>query len=503
MGSTTTRWPKHLAQACALVFLAAGGAAVGAEEKEGLAKLVAEVDPSVVTIALSERSLGSGFVVDAQGVLLTNYHVIEGAKEATVIFPDKSKFRVEGFLAIEPKKDLALIKISPGPKTLKPLAVAQQAPAKGDKVYAFGAPMGLSGSVSEGIVAALRPGDEVRETLKKLTSRDIYAEILGYDLDAQWLQTTAPISPGNSGGPLVNGRGEVVGINTWVHALGQNLNFALSATHVKAMIASAGTAVHPFAELPKPRPHREEGPKADGQKTLVVWNQFNGLKAELNKKVAAQDKRFKENSIPVGTAARGIQGKLNKMAAARREQGKAYSAYSSEIKSMELDGVDPELAALAIIESDLAQRIAVVYQDTATVIAANSGEGAAVGDHNLRVLGSKMTSLRTAQDVLRVNLANRYHLKFPSLESTLKEGKDGTGSAAKAEGNEETDAKAELTSPRLWTDRTGNFQIRAKFAGREDDKIKLEKADGTVISVPFERLSDADQKLLGADKRIE
>lgn len=492
-------WPRRLASAYAVVMLAAGGAAFAAEEKEDLAKLVAEIDPSVVTIAISNRSLGSGFVVDPQGVVLTNYHVIEGAKDAVVVFPDKTTFKVEGFLGIEPKKDLALLKIQPGRKGLKALAVAQQPPAKGEKVYAFGAPMGLSGSVSEGIVAALRPGEEVRDTLKTLTSRDIYAEILGYDLDAQWLQTTAPISPGNSGGPLVNGRGEVVGINTWVHALGQNLNFALSAVHVKPMIAAAGAAIHPLAELPKPRPQHQEGPKGDGKKTLVLWNQLNDLKIDLNKKIAVQERKLKENSIQVGTAARGIQGRLNKMASGRREQAKAYSAYASEIKTFELEGVDLEFAAVAIAESHLAQQIAVVYQDFATVIAANSAEGAAVGEHNIRVLGSRMTSLRTAQDVLRVNLANRYNLKFPSLETVLKEGKSETAAA----GKDEAEAPADLSAPRLWTDRTGNFQVRAKYAGKEDDKIKLEKADGTVIRVSLDRLSDADQEFLSGDKRIE
>jgi hypothetical protein len=491
-------WLRHFASACALALVAAGGVVVGAEEKEGLAKLVAEVDPSVVTIAISNRSLGSGFVVDAQGVVLTNYHVIEGAKEAAVVFPDKTTIKVEGFFAIDPKKDLALLKIQPGQKSLTPLAVAQQPPAKGEKVYAFGAPMGLSGSVSEGIVAALRPGEEVRDTLKKLANRDIYAEILGYDLEAQWLQTTAPISPGNSGGPLVNGRGEVVGINTWVHALGQNLNFALSAVHVKPMIAAAGTVVHPLTELPKPRPEREEGPKGDGKKTLALWNQLIDLKIDLNKKMAAQDRKLKENAIQVGIPVRGIQGKLNKMASARREQGKAHSAYASEIKTFELEGVDPEFAAMAIIESDLAQRIAVVYQDFATVIAANSGEGAAVGEHNIRVLNSRMTSLRTAQDVVRVNLAKRYGLKFPSFETVLKEGKAETAETEK-EGADAPD----LSAPRLWTDRSGNFQVRAKYVGRDEDKIKLEKADGTVIRVPLDRLSDADQKFLGGDKKIE
>lgn len=467
-----------------------------AQEKQDLAQLVAQVDPSVVTVALSDRSLGSGFVVDEKGLILTNYHVIEGAKEASVVFPDKTKFKVEGFIGILPKKDLALIRIEPGTKRLQPLRVAEQAPAKGEKVYAFGAPMGLSGSVSDGIVAALRSGEDVRSTLKGLANRDIYNEVLGYDLDAQWLQTTAPISPGNSGGPLVNARGEVVGMNTWVHALGQNLNFALSAVHIKPMIAGAGTTLHPLAELPKPRPDRAHAAKGDGKKTLALWNQLNDLKVGLTKKLELQEKKLKTVSIPVGTAARGIMGRLNRMAAVRREQAKAYSEFASEIKTFELEGADPEFAIFAIAEADLAQRFAAVYQDYATVIAANSAEGAAVGDHNLRVLGSAMTSFGTAQDVLRVNLSKRYGLKFLSVETVLKEGK-GEGDTS------EKEEPADRSAPRLWTDRTGNFQIRAKYLGLEDGKVRLEKADGTVIPVPLDRLSDEDQKFVGDEKPVE
>lgn len=464
-----------------------------AQEKQDLAQLVAQVDPSVVTVALSDRSLGSGFVVDEKGLILTNYHVIEGAKEATVIFPDKTKFKVEGFVGILPKKDLALIRIEPGTKRLQPLRVAEQPPAKGEKVYAFGAPMGLSGSVSDGIVAALRSGEDVRNTLKGLANRDIYHEVLGYDLDAQWLQTTSPISPGNSGGPLVNAKGEVVGINTWVHALGQNLNFALSAVHIKPMIAAAGTTLHPLEELPKPR---EQAAKGDGKKTLALWNQLNDLKVALTKKLDLQEKKLKAVAIPVGTAARGIMGRLNRMAAVRREQAKAYSEYASEIKTFDLEGADPQFAIFAIAEADLAQRFAAVYQDYATVIAANSAEGAAVGDHNLRVLGSAMTSFGTAQDVLRVNLSKRYGLKFLSVETVLKEGK-GEGDTS------EKEEPADRSAPRLWTDRTGNFQIRAKYLGLEDGKVRLEKADGSVIPVPLDRLSDEDQKFVGDDKQVE
>jgi S1-C subfamily serine protease len=186
-----------------------------AQSGQDLAPLVAKVDPSIVTIAIQNQAQGSGFVVDAKGLIVTNYHVIEGAKWAVVTFADKKTYSVDGFIAITPTKDLALLHIRHRGNELPPLRLAENVPVKGERVFAFGSPMGLTGSVSDGIVAAIRTGQDVRETLRHLAHRDVYKEGLGYDVDAQWIQTTAPISPGNSGGPLVNARGEVVGVNTW------------------------------------------------------------------------------------------------------------------------------------------------------------------------------------------------------------------------------------------------------------------------------------------------
>jgi hypothetical protein len=493
-------WTQVAAVAVAIVFVLAAGPTAAGQEKQDLAQLVAQVDPSVVTIAVSERSLGSGFVVDAQGLVLTNYHVIEGAKEATVIFPDKTRVKVDGFVGILPKKDLAVLRIQPAGKRLQALRIAEQAPAKGDKVYAFGAPMGLSGSVSDGIVAALRPGQEVRDTLKELINRDIYTDLLGYDLDAQWLQTTAPISPGNSGGPLVNGRGEVVGINTWVHALGQNLNFALSAVHVKPMMAGSGTTLHPLTDLPAPRKNIEQSTKGDPKKTLAHWNKLNELRVDLTNKIAAHEAKVQESPAPTGRPVRVSQGLRNKMATAFKERATAYANHASEIRILELDDIDTQLAVYSIAEANLAQRVADQYQSLAAAVAANSFVNISTGETKLKWLGQDILRFRTDLDVLRLVLAKRHGLKFPAFEAALKE------AAASEDGGtekEEADGPVDRSVPRLWTDRTGQFQIRAKYAGTEDGKVKLEKADGTVIPVPLERLSDKDQKFLGADKRIE
>jgi serine protease Do len=140
-------------------------------------------------------SLGSGFVIDPGGLVVTNNHVIEGADEIVINFTDGKSLKVTKILGHDPKTDLALLKVEP--KTpLKALTFGDSAKMRvGDWVMAIGNPFGLGGSVTVGIISATR--------------RDINAG--PYD---DFLQTDAAINRGNSGGPLFNMEGEVIGVNT-------------------------------------------------------------------------------------------------------------------------------------------------------------------------------------------------------------------------------------------------------------------------------------------------
>ncbi|MGD9502675.1 MAG: Do family serine endopeptidase [Methyloceanibacter sp.] len=140
-------------------------------------------------------SLGSGFVIDPEGLVVTNYHVIEGADEILVNFTDGTSLKVAEVLGHDPKTDLALLKVEPK-KPLKAVTFGDSAKMRvGDWVMAIGNPYGLGGSVTVGIISATR--------------RDINAG--PYD---DFLQTDAAINRGNSGGPLFNMEGEVIGVNT-------------------------------------------------------------------------------------------------------------------------------------------------------------------------------------------------------------------------------------------------------------------------------------------------
>ncbi|MEV4802113.1 trypsin-like peptidase domain-containing protein [Nonomuraea sp. NPDC049421] len=164
----------------------------------GLSETAARVLPSVVSIETG-TSGGSGFVVDGQGHILTNAHVVAGSTQVTVVLADGTRLtaRVAG---ADRGEDLAVLEVDhPGELTPATLGRSSEL-AVGDQVLAIGSPLGLSGTVTSGIVSAL--DREVRLGDSRRTA----------------VQTDASINPGNSGGPLVNAQGEVVGVNTAIAA---------------------------------------------------------------------------------------------------------------------------------------------------------------------------------------------------------------------------------------------------------------------------------------------
>ena len=163
------------------------------------------------------EGLGSGFIINPSGLVLTNNHVVEGAVEIRVTLMDGRKFDAE-VLGTDPLTDVAVIKLQGEVKDL-PVARLGDSDAMrvGDWVLAIGNPFGLSSSVSLGILSA--------------KARDIQAG--PYD---DFLQTDAAINPGNSGGPLFNLSGEVIGINTAIVGGGTGIGFAVPSNLVKALL---------------------------------------------------------------------------------------------------------------------------------------------------------------------------------------------------------------------------------------------------------------------------
>ena len=175
-----------------------------------------------------ERSLGSGFVVDKAGHIVTNYHVIEGAKQVRVSFSNGASMKatVQGS---DPSSDLAVLKIDASSRALTPLPLGNSdAMQVGDPVVAIGNPFGLDRTVTAGIVSAIQ---------RAITAPN------GYTID-HVIQTDAAINHGNSGGPLLNRRGEVIGVNSQIET-GDNsassgnvgVGFAIPSNTVKTVVA--------------------------------------------------------------------------------------------------------------------------------------------------------------------------------------------------------------------------------------------------------------------------
>lgn len=166
------------------------------------------------------RSLGSGFIIDADGVIVTNNHVIEGATEIVVFLTDGTRLEAQ-LLGADEKTDLAVLKVTPS-KPLTAVSFGDSASAEvGDWVMAIGNPFGLGGSVTLGIVSA--------------RNRDINAG--PYD---NFIQTDAAINQGNSGGPLFDMDGKVVGINTAIISRtggGLGIGFAVPANLAEPVIS--------------------------------------------------------------------------------------------------------------------------------------------------------------------------------------------------------------------------------------------------------------------------
>ena len=165
-----------------------------------------------------QRSLGSGFVIDRQGYIVTNNHVIENADQITVKLADGSEHEAS-VVGRDPKTDLALIKIE-GSDDFKALKMgdSEALPIGGWRLVAIGSPFGLEQTVTAGIVSAK-------------------GRVIGAGPYDDFIQTDASINPGNSGGPLLDMNGEVVGINTAIVASGQGIGFAIPVNMAKGIVA--------------------------------------------------------------------------------------------------------------------------------------------------------------------------------------------------------------------------------------------------------------------------
>jgi 2-alkenal reductase len=179
---------------------------LAAAEEQLLIQLYERVSNSVVHLAVRTQrggGTGSGFVLDGEGHIVTNNHVIEGAEQILVRFADDSTVEAE-LVGADPDSDLAVIKVAVAPGLLRPAELGDSSAIRvGQRAIAVGNPFGFEQTMTTGIVSAV--GRVVRQDS-------------GFSL-SRLIQTDAAINPGNSGGPLLNSRGQVIGVNTLIYSL--------------------------------------------------------------------------------------------------------------------------------------------------------------------------------------------------------------------------------------------------------------------------------------------
>jgi S1-C subfamily serine protease len=228
-GLHAANWLSHPAQV--EITEAAPGETLDSEEQNNIAVYHKNI-PSVVNVTsramtydffyglVPQEGQGSGFVIDKDGHILTNYHVIAEARQVEVTLHNRKKYKAT-VVGTDPAHDLAVIQIK-APELVPAVLGDSRNLQVGQKVYAIGNPFGLAGTMTRGIVSSIRP---VREPNGAMIDEAI--------------QTDAAINPGNSGGPLMNWHGEVIGINTMILSnVQQNsgIGFAIPINTAKAVL---------------------------------------------------------------------------------------------------------------------------------------------------------------------------------------------------------------------------------------------------------------------------
>lgn len=188
----------------------------------------------VVSIGPDAERTGTGFLISSDGFAITNTHVIAGATAIRAIYKTSAAtLEMPAQLwAIDPTMDLALLKLnfSGPPSLMLPLKICRREPRVGEDVYVIGFPAPVGYTVTRGIAGAVKLFSELPEEMREGSA---------YLSESKWIQTDCAMNRGNSGGPLVNGEGQVVGVNTWVWRQDEvvGVHFALDASQVSEFVA--------------------------------------------------------------------------------------------------------------------------------------------------------------------------------------------------------------------------------------------------------------------------
>ena len=196
---------------------------------------------------------GSGFVIDDRGLLATSFHVLSEASQASAKFANGEVHEIAGYVAIDQERDVAIVKLMTAPLKLEVLPLSEERkPPSLSSVVAMGYPHGaqfsaVTGRINRVVSTSELPGH----------SRAFLRKFITGEVDHEWIQHSASIATGHSGGPLVNEEGEVIGVNTWVDRESR-FGYALHVRYLRKMKSSVGQELTQLQEFSEPSPQLTE-----------------------------------------------------------------------------------------------------------------------------------------------------------------------------------------------------------------------------------------------------
>ncbi len=490
---------------------------------ENLADVIERAEQSVVRIEVTSAdgdSLGSGFVVDQQGTIVTNCHVLAGALSAVAHFPNGRRCVVTGTKVIDQSRDIVIAQLSDS--TAPSIGIAAGLPRKGEQVTALGAPHGLAFTATRGIISAIRPGTEI-----------------GSEHQGTWIQVDAALSPGNSGGPLINAQGEVVGMSTLAsQGTAQNLNFGISCQDIQAAITKARSANMLTLAAGVGKVHMSEdssGAGSDGPKTkeakisdeaLAEYiergvKDFDSLTKSLRNestRLSLELKEMKRGENYIPPAFRSEDAVVARVMVPGQRSPKWYflnETTKQSVVSRQLDKIKTftDLKTEIRDSQDASSLYELLWNHGPRLdVRRNHSIGYvsdllvlhAFNDHDVLVLLEQTPYLLWAPSTAGMTGGELWEGPVYVAGTATAEMRSGmTTSVTVLQLVSEKQLKAAVDKSlqtnggyRIWKDRTGSFSIEAKLLGKDAANVSLQTRDGKIVNVPREKLSDADIEFL-------
>ncbi len=522
-----------------------------------LADLIERLEPAVVRIDVDTKegkATGSGYLVDMQGIVVTNYHVMAESTKGKATFKNGDTANVLGTLHLDQKHDIAIIKIDRQPKLILPLAT--KLPRQGESVVAIGTPIGFSFTSTLGHVSGVRDGKDLAQFVPGLLGT--------------WIQTDTAITHGNSGGPLLNMNGEVIGTNTL--ALPGQQNFAISSLDItSALKKSLSAPLVPLAEgaakskmpqeiamdeLPADKIAADKldafvksGQTNKGPRLGEVRKSVREIRDEIKVMKTGQiddigqdaKKHGKEYAIVELGGDRAYhfpdQSTKDRMIKARQrfveradetlrkldDPQRGFLNYLTQFgpeltpESVGEVGCVPDLTVMRIISEDMfvtavADKVVVIRgMKTGELATGSNLDGRAMyvsGTLSVPAKGGGRNNYfvlrELPEDVLTSHLpvaktpspgdTKKAQVK-PALAKDTSATNAATAAATKLSAAKPDAPKADVV--RTWTDKSGQFKVEAQLVTKDDSQVVLKRKDnGKLLTVPIANLSPADQEFL-------